>query len=55
MNYDKWLEENYQHLYEIYHHIIVPNRVGIKPDKSSSYSFQTFCEYSYKCHGSRLV
>ena len=54
MNYQTWFEVHYQHLYEIYYHIIVPKRSVIKEKYQSTLTFEDFCNLSYASHG-RLV
>lgn len=54
MQFKPWLEVHYPHLYEIYHHIIVPQRLLIKEPNRSTLTFDDFCLLSYESHG-RLV
>ena len=55
MNYKEWLEEYYPHLYEIYYHLILPQRKKIHKNNVSTASFEDFCQLSFISHGSRLV
>lgn len=52
LSYKDWLEEYYQHLYEVYYHIILPARDKIKNKRDiSKVTFEQFCEFGYKSHG----
>jgi hypothetical protein len=46
--YEKWLEDHYGYLYDIYHTIILPNQVSAK------LSFKQFCKFSYDIHHRRV-
>ena len=55
MKYHEWVSEHYPYLYEIYYHIILPERRKIQHDTASTLSFGDFCKVSYKTHGSGRV
>ena len=54
-SYQDWKSEFYPHLYEIYHHIILPKRKRISKDRVSTLSFESFCQLGYQTHGLRRV
>lgn len=55
MSYKKWYIDHYPFLYEIYYHIILPERKKLTPTQASILTFSEFCQLSYSTHGARAV
>ena len=50
-SYKDWVKEYYPHLYEVYYHIILPERAKIKDSNTvATVTFEEFCEFGYKSH-----